>query len=251
MDVDEDWYSSFFDEDYLRVFAPFVDEEQSAREVDDLVALVGLEPGVRLLDAPCGQGRHAVPLALRGCDVTGVDRSAFLLERARAAAAEAGVDVRLLRADLREPLPVGGFDVVCNLYNSFGYFSDEAQDRAMLDTLVAALRPGGLLVMEVANRESDVRTPRTSEVARPEPGLLVAIERDLDLRTSRVTTTYTLVEADGSRRTTGHVQRLYTLTELVALQEAAGLDVIAVHGDLDGRPLDLDDDAVVLVARRE
>lgn len=249
--VDDDWHADFFDADYLRLFAPYVDAERTAREVNDLVGLVGLGPGSRVLDAPCGQGRHAVPLALLGCDVVGVDRSTFLLGEARRAAAEASADVTWVEADLRDPLDdLGRFDVVLNLYNAFGYFATEDEDRAMLATLADAVADDGWLVMEVANREADVREPRETEVARPEPGLLVAVERDLDLLTSRMTTTYTIVEEGRPVRRKGHVQRLYTLTELVALHRDVGLEVVGWYGELDGRRLDLDDDAVVLLSRR-
>ncbi len=248
--VADDWWDGFFDADYLRVFGPFIDDERTEREINDLVDWLGLEPGLDVLDAPCGQGRHAIPLAALGCKVTGMDRSTFLLDRARAAATGFGVDLTLVQGDLREPVATAAFDLVLNLYNSFGYFDSDDDDLRQLRALSAALRPGGRMVMEVANRASDIRNFTPSESAEPEPGLIVALRRALDLETSRMTTTYTLCEADGSRRTIGHVQRLYALHELIALHERVGLTVEHVAGEYDGRRLDLDDDAVVIVSRK-
>ncbi|HSR27968.1 MAG TPA: class I SAM-dependent methyltransferase [Actinomycetes bacterium] len=223
--------------------------ERTAAEVNGVVGQLGLAPGARLLDLCCGPGRHAVPLAQLGYRMTGLDLSRPLL--ARAAAAGAGLNVGLVAADMRRlPFADGSFDAVLNLFNAFGYLEDEAQDELVLAEVARVLAPGGRFLQELANREALVRGWHDSDVARHDDGLVVLQERDLDLRTSRDQVRYTLLHPDG-RRTTSEVSiRLYTLTELEAMLGRAGLELLAVGGDLDGGPLELDSSFVVTLSGR-
>jgi SAM-dependent methyltransferase len=225
--------------------------ERTAAEVNGVVGQLGLAPGARLLDLCCGPGRHAVPLAQLGYRVTGLDLSRPLLARAAAAAAGAGLTVGLVAADMRRlPFADGSFDAVLNLFNAFGYLEDEAQDELVLAEVARVLAPGGRFLQELANREALVRGWHDSDVARHDDGLVVLQERDLDLRTSRDQVRYTLLHPDG-RRTTSEVSiRLYTLTELEAMLGRAGLELLAVGGDLDGGPLELDSSFVVTLSGR-
>jgi SAM-dependent methyltransferase len=245
--VDErPWYTDFFDEDYLRIFLPVLPDERTAAEVNAAVELLGLGPGARLLDLCCGQGRHAVPLAQLGYRVTGLDRSRRLLDRAAGLAAGRGQRLGLVQADMRRlPFADASFDAVINLFNAFGYLEDDQQDELVLHEVARVLAPGGRFLQELANREALVRGWHDSEVVRTDGGLVVLQERTLDLRTSRDLTSYTLLHPDGRRTTLEHAIRLYTLTELAAMLERAGLELLEVAGGLDGGPLELDSSFLV------
>ena len=245
------WYVDFFDGDYLRIFSPVLPAERTAAEVNAVVERLGLAPGARLLDLCCGQGRHAVPLAQLGYQVTGLDLSRPLLDQAAALAAAHGQHVGLVQADMRR-LPFAGasFDAVLNLFNAFGYLEDDAQDELVLAEVARVLRPGGRFLQELANREALVRGWHDSDVVRHDDGLVVLQERTLDLRTSRDLVRYTLLHPDGRRTTAGHAIRLYTLTELAAMLGRAGLELLEADGDLDGGPLELDSSFVVTLSAR-
>jgi SAM-dependent methyltransferase len=245
------WYHGFFDDDYLRMFLPVVPAERSAAEVNAVVARLGLAPGARLLDLGCGHGRHAVPLAMLGYRVTGLDLSRPLLRRAAALAAGQGAPVGLAEADMRRlPFADGSFDAVVNLFNAFGYLEDDAQDELVLHEVARVLAPGGRFLQELANREALVRGWHDSDVLRHDDGLIVLQERTLDLRAGRDLVRYTLLHPDGRRTTREHAIRLYTLPELAAMLERAGLELLEVHGDLDGGPLELDSSFVVTLSAR-
>jgi SAM-dependent methyltransferase len=245
------WYADFFDDDYLRIFASELLDERTAAEVNGVVELLGLPPGARLLDLCCGHGRHAVPLARLGYRVTGLDLSRSLLARAARAAADAGLPLALVEADMRRlPFADGSFDAVLNLFNAFGYLEDEDQDELVLAEVARVLAPGGRFLQELANREALVRGWRDSDVSRTGDGLVVLQERTLDLRASRDLVHYTLLHPDGRRTTRRHSVRLYTLTELAALLGRAGLELRAVWGDLDGGPLELDSIFLVTLSGR-
>src|SRR5215211_1891564 len=123
-------WDDFFGEFYLRAYAQ-ADEGHDEAETQALAAaaLANCPDGGELLDVPCGFGRHAVPLASAGYQVTGVDRSELLLAEARRRAA-GGPEPRLVRADYRTlPFADASFDAALNLCTSLGYLGDEEDTR--------------------------------------------------------------------------------------------------------------------------
>lgn len=224
------WQQQFFAEDYLTLFGPYVEGERAEAETARFAGLLELDPGARVLDLACGQGRHAVGLRAAGHDVVGLDLSAVLLR----AAADRDPGLRLLRADMRRlPLAGGCVDGVLNLFNAFGYFDHDGEDLAVLQEVRRVLRPGGRFVQEVHHRDALVRDwePRTVHPTYGD-GLVLTEERDWDSLRGRHAVRYTLQPGDGGpARGLEHVLRVYTLTELVALHERAGLEVLEVQGD--------------------
>jgi len=243
------WCQAFFAEDYLTVFGPFVDGERAQSEAAAVQGLLGLGPGARVLDLACGQGRHSSPLRAAGLDMVGLDLSAVLLRTA----AERDPDVRLLRADMRFlPLADACVDGVVNLFNAFGYFSSDEQDLDVLREVVRVLRPGARFVQEVHHRDALVRDwePRTVHPTYAD-GLVVTEERRWDGVAGRHGVTYLLQQgSDGVPRRLDHELRVYSLTELVALHDRAGLEVLSVRGGLETSSPSPDTPLCVVVSRR-
>jgi SAM-dependent methyltransferase len=148
-----DWWEGFFDADYVRLWGQSEAAGPVAAQVEGLWALFDLHDGSRVLDAPCGYGRLARPLAERGAIVLGVDHSQALLEHAERERGELpAARLRYLRHDLREPLGETGFDCALNFFTSIGY-GTEQDDLAILRTLRAAVRPGGRVFVETNDRD--------------------------------------------------------------------------------------------------
>src|SRR5205814_2416582 len=149
---DSEWWRSWFGPGYLALYDEYL-AQRTPVEIDQLEALVELRPPQRILDLPCGQGRHAIELARRGYDVTGADLSPYLLSVAEERGRARGVRVRWLSADMRRPIAGETFDIVLNLFTSLGYFADEADDRKVVRSAASMLVPGGRFVLEVINGE--------------------------------------------------------------------------------------------------
>jgi 2-polyprenyl-3-methyl-5-hydroxy-6-metoxy-1,4-benzoquinol methylase len=148
-----DWWTEFFDADYVRLWGQSAASGPVADQVDGLWSLLGLSEGSRVLDAPCGYGRLSRPLAERGAVVLGVDLSRPLLEHAERQRGDVLPSrLRYLEHDLREPLPETGFDCALNVFTSLGY-GGEQEDVAILETLRDAVRPGGLVFVETNHRD--------------------------------------------------------------------------------------------------
>lgn len=219
----------------------------AAEDVRSLIRLLRVRRGARILDVPCGYGRHAVELARRGFSVTGVDISSALLAQARKTAGQAGVRVEFRRGDMRRLAYRRQFDAVLNLFTSFGYFGD-ADDLRVLRNFHRALRPRGWLVLHLINRDWLVRHYQPH--ARSRMGDFVVTERSrLDLATSLVITGWT-VERGGRVWRNQSRLRVYSCHELLGMLKEAGFRDARGFADLRGKPLTLDSRWQVLLARR-
>jgi SAM-dependent methyltransferase len=249
MKADADWFEDLFDEDYLRFAVDRFPAEASAAEVEFLVSALGLSEGSRVLDLACGHGRHSVELARRGITVTGVDLSQPSLELAAATAAEAGVEVRLERADMRRIRFEREFDAVINMFTAFGYFAQEADDRLVLERVAAALVPGGALLMEVGNPVSVFARFEARGWHELSDGTIMLEERVYDAARGRFETCWTFTSG-GERREHRFSHRAYTAPELAAMAGAAGFAVEQLWGGLDGSDLEMSSRRIVMLARR-
>ncbi len=218
-------------------------------EVARLLEVLALPDGARVLDCPCGQGRHAHLLAEAGFDVTGFDYSKPLLAMARARGT--GRTLRYLQGDMRA-LPAewtGRFDAVLNLFTSFGFFEDEADDARTLAEFARVLAPGGTLVWFGGARDGVMARWVANDTWTTRDGTTVAHARSFEPRDGRITirTTWTGRHGRGERV---HRIRLYSADRLARLCAEAGLEVTAVHDGWHDRPVRRTSTEMLLVARR-
>jgi len=244
--VHPDWWRTWFGPVYLDLYDPVL-QDRTPGEVDAIERLLEIRPPLRILDLACGQGRHSIDLARRGYQVTGLDHSRYLLDVAAQRAAAAGVTVRWVEGDMRQPYAVpGGVDVVVNLFTSFGYFADDADDLMVLRAVAGVLRPGGRFLLEVLNGEWIMHTFAEREWI-PFGEATVLEQRRLDRDRRRMEVDRTIVR-DGHEEKTSHMLRLYSGRELVVLAKRAGFDVVQLYGGWDGELLTEDSLRVVAVA---
>jgi D-alanine-D-alanine ligase len=244
--VEPDWWRTWFGPVYLALYDPVL-QERTPGEVDAIERLLAIRPPQQILDLACGQGRHSIELARRGYAVTGCDQSRFLLGVARERAAQAGVTVRWVEGDIRQPPPVaGGYDIVVNLFTSFGYFADEADDASVLHAAARLLRPGGRLLIELINGERVIRNFEEREWI-PMGEATVLERRRLDREHRRMDVERTIIRA-GHEDLTSHSLRLYGGRELAARLREAGFERVDLHGGWDGEPFSDDSLRVVAVA---
>jgi SAM-dependent methyltransferase len=230
----DDWWQTWFGPAYLALYDDVLAQRTPA-EVDRIEALLQLRPPRRILDLPCGQGRHTIELARRGYELTGVDLSPYMLGVARARAAASGVRVRWLEGDMREPLAGESFDLVLNLFTSFGYFDDEADDRRVVGAAAAMLQPGGRFLLELINGQRVIDNFQEREWFTI--GQTAVMERrSLDAPTHRMVVERT-VSSTGGEETSVHAVRLYSGQGVNAMLAAAGFGRVDLFGDWDGAPL--------------
>jgi SAM-dependent methyltransferase len=240
------WYVSFFDEDYLRIYTPFLPPDRTDQEVQGIQQLLNLSPGSAILDLCCGNGRHAIPLAQQGYQVYGQDLSETFIRHARAAAESQNLPIQWLQHDMRTIPLENKFDAIINVFTSFGYLENEEEDQRVLQQVQNALKPGGLFLLETIYQPRVIRTFTPHGIIRYNDGLIVLEERRLDLLTSRNEVHISLLHPDGRRSEHQQSIRVYTLTELIRMLANAGLHVQAYYGGLDGAALTMDSRLVIL-----
>lgn len=236
-----DWFESWFGEEYIELY-PHRDEEE-ARTVAELIAnRVHLPRTAQVLDLACGAGRHQRELYDHWWTV-GLDLSPALLRVARSEDPTAP----LVRADMRRlPFGTGAYDMVVNLFTSFGYFRDDQQHGIVLEEVARVLRPAGWFVLDFLNaprvRETLVPFDRQRVGSR-----VVDQEREISADGRYVRKTITLLDQD---RTFVERVRLFEPDELETLLTRSGFEVDEVMGGYDGRPLERKSERAIFFARR-
>ncbi|MFE4056307.1 class I SAM-dependent methyltransferase [Streptomyces sp. NPDC059096] len=230
------WYE---DDVFWSDFSETMFSARRREETEALVArspLLRFAPGARVLDLCCGPGLYLVPLARRGYALTGVDLSEVMLERARTACAEAGAEVRLVRADMLHHVEPESYDVVLNVFTSFGYFDDPRDNLQVLRNAHDSLVPGGRLLIDVLGKEVLAGWIGRPQLVELEGAYVVQRDTVLDGWT-RLRTDWTLVR-DGTAQEATITSFLYSGAELRALFEQAGFTQVECYGDFDGAPYD-------------
>ncbi|MGH7476689.1 MAG: class I SAM-dependent methyltransferase [Longimicrobiales bacterium] len=259
------WWSAYFDDVYFRLHEPLFPEARSRAEVAAIIELLGLPAGSRILDAPCGWGRHARLLATAGYAVYGADSSLDLLRHAAAAnsaarprrartstkrAAEGSPSQpQWIAADLRYlPFRAHTFDAVINVFSNLGLFLDDAQDVVALREARRVLRPGGMLLLETMHRDDVIASYATRDRWRLPDGTEVRVRRRFDPVTgiSEERLRWRRGAERGEKR---HALRLRTATDIDRLLYAAGFERVDYHGEWDASPLAYDSPRLIALAR--
>lgn len=247
----EAWWSSFFRGPWEDLQLPGYPEERTRAEVEFMVSVLELEPGARILDIPCGEGRHTIELAKRGFRSTGLDFNPNATAAAAKRAAEAGVEPRFVTGDMRELSAVEEYDAVVNFFTSFGYFNDE-ENLDFARRVARALRPGGrfLLDLHIAESVYPIFRERDWSWVRKEPPLRALEERRLDLDSSRIESIWSFI-GDHETVTRRTSLRLYAYRELQSLLRDAGFSRFHAFETGKTEPFRLGSARLSLVAIKE
>jgi len=209
------------------------DYEAECDVVERIIGAYGDGGAVRtVLDLGCGTGNHALPLARRGYDVTGVDRSDEMLARARAKAAEGGLAVRWVAGDVRDADAGAEFDVALLMFAVLGYQRTNDDVLSTLRNARRHLRAGGLLIFDAWHGPAVIGDPPRTEarVVRVAGSTLTRhVRSDLDVRRHLCSVHYTLSDGDGGGAAIGdetHVVRYFFPMELEQFLERAGFGLL-------------------------
>lgn len=167
------WFKSWFDSCYYHLLYQHRDEEEAEFFIDQLIQFLKPLPHASMLDLACGKGRHAVHLNEKGFVVTGIDLSEQSIEHCKKFENHG---LSFFVHDMRKLFRVNDFDVVFNLFTSFGYFESETENKAAIKNACFALKPGGTLVIDFLNPSYVIRNLVPKETRTIE-GISFHIER--------------------------------------------------------------------------
>ena len=144
----KEWFGEWFDTPYYHVLYKNRDHKEAERFIHNLVKYLDLSKKSKIIDIACGKGRHSVFLNKENFDVTGVDLSQESIDFAKKSENEMlHFEVHDMRKVFREDY----FDLAVNLFTSFGYFEDEADNQLAVNAMSASLKERGVLVLDFLN----------------------------------------------------------------------------------------------------
>jgi SAM-dependent methyltransferase len=247
-----DWWRTFFTGPMVECWLRATTEEQTRQEADFVEAVLGVSPPARLLDVPCGGGRHSRELAARGYHQTGVDISEGFLAAARAAAVSGPGSVAWERREMRDlPWPAA-FDGALCLGNSFAYY-DEARNADFLRAVARALKPGARFLLDTSYlTEGLLPALQAHDWTRwgQADNNFLLWDRRYDPADGRLYVEYTTIQ-DGKAEKWPMSARLYTYREIGRLAEEAGFDDLQGYGSLAREPFVFGSRRLLLVATRK
>jgi len=238
------WFETFFQGLAVEFWTNAMTPALTLTDVDFLEKTFDAKPGARLLDVPCGNGRHSIELARRGYRITGIDLSQEFLAAARA---ELDADWRF--GDMRAlELEASAFDGAFCFGNSFGYLDYEGVG-AFLSSMAGALKPGAKLVIETGVCAESILPTLVAKRWHRFGDLFIVSENRYDAAASRLDIDYTFIH-EGKIETRPAASYVFTVAEMGRMLESAGFEVLARNSGVAGEPYQLGSPRLIIMAMR-
>lgn len=259
----KDWWKEGFGEGVYpidKIFATKEWIERTRRELKFLKGALRLKPGSKILDVCCGVGRHSLPLAESGHDMTGVDISKKYLAIASNKARKGGLKASFLLKDARKLNFKGEFDLAINLFSSLGYFLDPRDDHKIMRGIHRALKPGGRLVVEIYNSARILHILKfcrehhwlTTQWTQASNGEMTVLADPQVIKAKRAFMNHFIfLYKNGTKKEMKTFNRIFLLQDLQNLLTRNGFKIDKTYGGLDGSKYDdLKSENLVLIATK-
>ncbi len=248
MNGSNEWWQTFFTgmavESWLAV--PF--GEQTAQEANFIADALEIKPPARILDVPCGGGRHSLALAELGYTMTGVDISSDFLAAARSQSAEKGTRIAWEEREMRDLPWHAEFDGAYSLGNSFGYLDDQG-NADFLKSVASTLKPGARFVLE-SSYITEVLLPILQERSwHPIGDIHMLSQRRYDPLDGRLHVDYLFIR-DGVTEKRSMSARIYSCREIMGLLRNAAFTDVQGYGSFKREPFRLGSPRLLLIATK-
>ena len=142
------WFTNWFDSPYYHTLYKNRDEKEAQVFIDNLIDYLQIPKGSKLIDIACGKGRHAKYFNKKGMDVVGVDLSQNSINTAKK---DENKNLQFSVHDMRENYQENSFDVVTNLFTSYGYFENNKDEQKAINAMANNLKKEGILIIDFMN----------------------------------------------------------------------------------------------------
>lgn len=227
-------------------------KQRTLTEVDGVLRLLNLKPKSKILDIPCGYGRHSIELAKRGFVVTGSELNAKHLSVAKKEARKNSAKIQFVKEDMLEISYDSKFDAVINVFYSFGFFESDEDNFKVLQNFFKALKPNGQFLMH-----TDVNIPfiesgkyKYNETRTLTSGSALKIVDEYDPVKKRVNGFWILKDKSGEEIKKEYSVRVYAKQEFIALCKKAGFRFCKAYSDWDKKPYSKDSEDMIIVATK-
>jgi SAM-dependent methyltransferase len=226
MNNKSDWFHNWFNEDYIHLYA-HRDDTEAQKHVDFLSSELRLLGDERILDLGCGSGRHTFLFGRLGYNVVGIDTSEVLIHEAMKNL-DGPSNISFIRKDMRDIGDLGKFNLILNMFTSFGYFEEDEENQKVLHIIHQALSIGGRFFIDYLHAPYVIKhlIPReTLQVRGEEVKITREIEGDLVIKT---------IEFPG--RSYYESVKLYEPEKITEMLKDAGFTIDRLWGNYEGKP---------------
>jgi len=244
MKEEKEWFETWFDSEYYHLLYKNRDQEEAVFFIDNLLEALKLKPESSLLDLCCGKGRHAVYLASKGYNVTGIDNSVNSIMEAAKNEKE---NLHFYVHDMRVAFPGKKFDTIFNLFTSFGYFCNEDENQSVINAISDSLNDDGILVLDYLNvvKAANVLIPAETKIV---DGIKFHLTREI--KDGFIQKHISFRDKDKLFGFNEKV-RNYTLTDFHKMLNATSLQINATFGDYSLSPFnEISSPRLIIVAQK-
>jgi SAM-dependent methyltransferase len=249
MSNQENWYQSFFNGIANRFWQKAIPQEYTTSEVEFIKRMTELKPGSKIIDVPCGYGRHSIALANEGHLLTALDISEEYIEHLQQESNAQGLDLQALKADmLTYNFDNSMYDLAMCLGNSFNYFS-ASSTRMFISKIYNTLKTGGWFI---------IHSGAIAETILPSVGekdwyllddIIYLGDRSYDVAESVLRSDYIFIEnGKVEKKTAFHF--VYTSGEVKRMLADAGFKDVRFFSGITGADYTLGDKQVYILAKK-
>ncbi len=250
--IKNDWYKDFFNKYYLPLYLKkgIFSVALAEREVNFVIKILNLPKNSKILDLPCGQGRHSIILARKGYIVIGVDLSKTMLNLAKKLANKKNLNLWFIHNDMRKINFKNEFDAVINLFTSFGYFTQEKENIKVLKNINRSLKPGGKFVLDLLNKNwffEKISASKTWWKSGPN----YILENHCFNANKKIWLNHIIIIS--SAKKIKHIYtsvRLYDLSEIKKLLKETGFEILNVYGNYQNQLFTLNSPRMIILAQK-
>lgn len=222
--------------------------ERTRIEVSGIISLLDLKNGSKILDCPCGYGRHSIELAKRGFIVIGSDINSVHLQKANS---KKNGNVTFVKENMIDIRYENEFDAVVNMFYSFGFFETDVKNEKVLKNFFKALKLGGKFLMH-----TDVNIPRILSKKYKETeertltnGKKLVIHDSYDSVTRRINGTW-IIKDESTEVRKDYSVRVYTRDEFENMCRSVGFSSVTAYSDWNGNPYSEESEDMIIVAEK-
>jgi 2-polyprenyl-3-methyl-5-hydroxy-6-metoxy-1,4-benzoquinol methylase len=221
-----DWFAS---KEFLDVYS-----HRNSADAEKLINLIlnsiELKNESKILDAACGAGRHSIILAQNGFNVTAFDLSKELLNIGKKKAEELKLSINFINADIRKFFINEKFDLVINLFTSFGYFETDKENYSFINNAFSMLNEKGWYVLDFLNK-TFVEKNLISHSERKVNSQIIIENRKIIA--NRVIKEIQIIEGEKQRNFVESV-KLYSAEDIIKSFENIGFKLKKIFGNYIG-----------------
>lgn len=237
------WFENWFNSKYYHILYKNRDHKEAVFFLDNIIKNININDG-QILDVACGKGRHAKYLNHLGFNVTGIDLSKNSIEFANK---DSNENLKYFVHDMRSVFKKNHFDLVTNLFTSFGYFENQEDEQTTINAMSNNLKEGGLLLIDFMNVKKVISSLVTSE-SKEIDGIKFLIERKYD--ENHIIKKIIIKDKDSDINFQEKVKAL-TLYDFDVMLKKANMKIVDLFGDYSLNEFNaIDSDRLIIISRK-